>query len=138
MKKEIFSNIAEGTHEGNITRIAKADITEKYTLVKIDSSNSAEVDICTGSDLPIGVATDEASAGDIVNVALLGCADTIKAIASAEISAGTRLMPAANGKITPLGTSTGTYNCIGIALNGAIANGMVEVLSCVPTKHVMP
>ncbi|MDR1458578.1 MAG: DUF2190 family protein [Puniceicoccales bacterium] len=137
MKQKTFSNIAEGTHEGNITKVAKIDITEKYTLVKIDDSDSVMVDICTNSDLPIGVATDEASAGDIVNVALLGSADTIKAIATEAISAGKLLMPAADGKITAIGTEAGTYNCIGIALNSAIANGMVEVLSCVPTRYVV-
>ncbi|MDR0351769.1 MAG: DUF2190 family protein [Puniceicoccales bacterium] len=137
MKKETFSNIAEGTHEGNITKVAKTNITERYTLVKIDTSNPAMVDICTDSDLPIGVATDEASAGDIVNVALLGSADTIKAIASETIVAGKLLRPTDDGKIAPIGTAAGSYNCIGIALNSTIANSMVEVLSCVPTQYTI-
>jgi hypothetical protein len=62
-----LANIAEGTHDGRITKGVDAAITERYLLGKIGSA-SDRVAVCGASDTPIGVITDEAAAiGDLVH-----------------------------------------------------------------------
>src|ERR1043165_577994 len=67
-----LSNIAEGTHDGNITKAVDAAITERFLLAKVGSA-SDRVAVAGAADTPIGVITDEAAAAaELVNVALLG------------------------------------------------------------------
>ena len=124
-----LANVAEGTHEGNITREADAAITERHLLGKIGSA-SDRVALCGASDIPIGVITDEAEdTGDLVNVALLGSArSTLLMVASAAITQGALLEPAASGRVQTLGGGAGTHHVVGRALNAAAAAGdLVEV-----------
>ena len=95
-----LANIAEGTHDGNITKNTDAVITERFLLAKIGSA-SDRVNICTAVDTPIGVITDEAAAiGDPISVSLLGCAGrTARMVASAAITQGSLLEPAAAGDV---------------------------------------
>lgn len=124
-----LANIAEGTHEGGITKFADAAISERYLLGKIGSS-SDRVAICGASDTPVGVITDEASAaGEAVSVSLLGSArGTVRMVASAAIVQGALLEPAASGRVQTLGAGAGTHHVVGRALDAASAAGdVIEV-----------
>jgi hypothetical protein len=136
MKKLILSNVAEGTHAGNITKVAAGPITQKYLLCKLDGE-TGNVSIASASDQPIGIATDEAEANDFVNIALLGACDTVKMTVASNVGAGAIIVADANGKVQELPAATGTYYQVGIALAKADANGIVECVSCLPIKHVI-
>lgn len=136
MRKIILSNVAEGVHAGNVTKIAADVISQKYLLGKLVAEG--KIAIAGENDTPIGIITDEApDAGDIVNVALLGNCDTIKMIASGAIALGSVLVAAAGGKVKQLPTTAGTYMQVGIALNATSSDGTVECISCVPVKNVV-
>lgn len=119
-----LANIAEGTHEGGITKAADAAITERFLLGKIGSA-ADRVAVCGAADTPIGVITDEAAAaGELVNVALLGSSrSTVKMVASAAIAQGALLEPAASGRVQTLGAGAGTHHVVGRALDAAGAAG---------------
>jgi hypothetical protein len=124
-----LANIAEGTHEGGITKFTDAAITERHLLGKIGSA-ADRVAVCGASDTPIGVITDEASAGgDPVSVSLLGSArGTVRMVASAAIAQGALLEPAASGRVQTLGAGAGTHHVVGRALDAAGAAGdVIEV-----------
>ena len=124
-----LANIAEGTHEGNITKEVDAAITERHLLGKIGSA-SDRVAVCEAVDTPIGVITDEAEdTGDLVNVALLGSSRaTLRMVASAAITQGALLEPAASGRVQTLGAGAGTHHVVGRALDAAGAAGdVIEV-----------
>ncbi len=124
-----LANIAEGIHAGQITKASDAIITERYLLGKIGSTTD-RVNVCAAIDTPMGVITDEAAAvGDMVNVALLGCAGfTIRMVASAAIAQGALVEPAASGRIATLGSGVGTHHVVGRALDAASAAGdVIEV-----------
>ncbi|MDR1414078.1 MAG: DUF2190 family protein [Puniceicoccales bacterium] len=132
-----------GTHDCNITKQAEEGISQKYLLGKLGSSETG-VAVCGISDFPIGIITDEAAAPDvsgesaIVNVALLGGATTLQAVASGSVAAGALLVPAAGGKVQSLPEDSGTYNVIGLALTSATADGSrLEFMSCVPQLRVV-
>ena len=125
----LLANIAEGTHDGNITKAADAVITERFLLCKIGSA-SDRVAVAGAADTPIGVITDEAAAiGDLVNVALLGARpSTVRMVASAAILQGALLEPAASGRVQTLGGGVGTHHVVGRALDAAGAAGdVIEV-----------
>ncbi len=124
-----LANIAEGTHDGNITKAADAAITERWLLGKIGSATD-RVAVCGASDTPIGVITDEASAiGDLVNVSLLGSSrGTVRMVASAAIAQGALVEPAAGGRVATLGAGAGTHHVVGRALDAATSAGdIIEV-----------
>ena len=136
MKKLILSNVAEGTHAGNITKMAAEVITRKYLLCKLNQSG--KVSIAGGADCPIGVVTDEVErVDDLVNVALLGVCDTVKMVASESVSPGDIVVVGTGGKVKSLPSADGTYYQVGIALTPASADGIVEFVSCLPIKHVI-
>lgn len=124
-----LANIAEGTHEGNITKASDVVITERFLLAKIGSA-ADRVAVCAAVDTPIGVLTDEAAAvGDLINVALLGSiGTTVRMVASAAIAQGALLEPAAAGRVATLGVSVGTHHVVGRALDAAVnAGDVIEV-----------
>jgi hypothetical protein len=129
-KKTVFlANIAEGTHDGGLTKAVDAAITERYLLCKIGSA-ADRVAICGAADTPIGVVTDEAAAaGDLVNVNPLGTSrGTQRMVASGAITQGVLLEPAANGRVQTLGAGVGTHHVVGRALDAAGAAGdVIEV-----------
>lgn len=134
-----LANVAEGTHAGSITKLADAAITTRHLLVKI-GSDSGHVALAGVSDIPLGVATDEpAAAEDPVNVALLGVTEsTLLGVASAAITAGDLLVPAANGKLRTLPGTTGTYNIVGRAITAAGADGdTIEFVPSFPIQRVV-
>lgn len=124
-----LANIAEGTHEGGITKFTDAAITERWLLGKLGSA-ADRVAVCGASDIPIGVITDEASAaGEPVSVSLLGAhRGTVRMVASAAITQGALLEPAASGRVQTLGVGPGTHHVVGRALDAATAAGdVIEV-----------
>jgi hypothetical protein len=125
----MLANIADGTHDGNITKSADAVISERFLLAKIGSA-SDRVNVCAAADTPIGVITDEAAAiGDLVNVSLLGArGSTVRMVASAAIVQGALLEPAASGRVQTLTGSVGTHHVVGRALDAASSAGdVIEV-----------
>jgi hypothetical protein len=118
----VASNIAEGTHSGNLTKLTDAAIATRFLLVK-KGSDTAHIAVCSAiTDRPIGVCTDEAAAAEEpVNVALLGSSkSTLKVVASGAIASGTRVAVTAAGKVQ---TAVATQYPIGIALTDAGADG---------------
>ena len=124
-----LANIAEGTHDGNITKAVDAAITERFLLAKVGSA-SDRVAVAGAADTPIGVITDEAAAaGDLVNLALFGSArSTLRMVASGAIAQGALVEPAASGRVQTLGVGAGTHHVVGRALDAASAAGdVIEV-----------
>jgi hypothetical protein len=124
-----LANIAEGTHDGNITKGTDAAITERFLRGKIGSA-ADRVAVAGAADIPIGVITDEAAAaGDLVSVALLGARpSTVRMVASGAIAQGALLEPAANGRVQTLGVGAGTHHVVGRALDAASnAGDVIEV-----------
>ena len=132
---KILSNISEGTHENAITKVASVAISQRHLLVTFDQLNSDQIKICSSTDIPFGVVSDEAGIGDIVNVDLLGCAYTIKILAQEKISAGDLITIGDDGKVIPMPTTAGAYTCIGIALSSANAGACAEILTSTPSKY---
>jgi hypothetical protein len=135
-----FANIAEGTYPtGCITKLVDAALTRRHLLVKIGTDIN-HVAINTASDIPLGVADDEAAAAeDDVNVQLLGQKEgTILMVAGAAITAGALLVGTASGKVITLPGSTGTYYIIGRALDAAGADGdVINVAHSFPIQRVV-
>jgi hypothetical protein len=132
-KEVIFSNIAEGTHQGNITYIAGEVIDAPNRLVALADG---KITVADGGVLPIGSVTDEAEdAGDFVNVHLLGGNGTVIFVASSAIEQGSLLYGVNGGKVSSSPTGSGDFFCVGIALNAALADGdLVETLTTFPLK----
>jgi hypothetical protein len=130
----ILSNSNIGTHEDCITKYAKTAISP-HRLVVLDDTDPDQVAHATASGLPFGVADDEAAVGEIVNVDLLGCSNTITITAGAAVGAGELLIPDDDGKVLPLPSAAGDYVCIGLALSGAANGGDVEVLTSLPYPY---
>jgi hypothetical protein len=124
-----LANIAEGTHDGNITKAADAAIAERFLLAKIGSA-SDRVNVCGAGDVPLGVICDEAAAaGDLVSVALLGArGSTVRMVASGAIAQGSLVEPAASGRVQTLGSGVGNHHVVGRALDAAASAGdVIEV-----------
>ncbi|MDR1434896.1 MAG: DUF2190 family protein [Puniceicoccales bacterium] len=134
MDTQILANIALGTHEDSITKCAKTAI-KPYRLVVLDEDD--EVAHSSANGIPFGVSSDEAAAGEIVAVDLLGCSNTIRILAAAAIEAGELLIPGNDGKVLPMPTTVGTYNCIGIALATVPSGEATEVLTALPYPYAM-
>jgi hypothetical protein len=134
MNMKILSNTAIGTHEDCITKCAKTSL-KPSQLVALDASDPEGVNLSGSNSVPFGVTSDEAAVGEIVNVDFLGCSNTLHIRAGANISAGALLIPGPNGTVLPMPTSTGTYNCIGLALSSAANGAEVEVLTSLPYQH---
>ncbi|WOO41167.1 capsid cement protein [Rubellicoccus peritrichatus] len=134
----VFSNVAEGTHAGQVTRMLESDITTRHLLGKIGSA-STQVDLADAGDAPLGVITDCGEAGDYVNVSLPGSVDsTLLMIASEAISAGEDVYTAASGKVQDRPLVAGTYYQIGRALTDAAGDGdVLEVEPVSPRKTVV-
>ncbi|MDR1366367.1 MAG: DUF2190 family protein [Puniceicoccales bacterium] len=136
MNTLILSNSTVGTHEDCITKYAKTAIRPRR-LVVLDDTDPDQVIHATTSSLPFGVADDEAAIGEILNVDLLGCSNTIRIMAGTAIDAGELLIPGSDGKVLPLPTTVGTYTCIGLALSKASSGGEVEVLTSLPYPYTI-
>lgn len=144
-KGEDFANskLVNISPKGRCTRLADANFTLRYLICKA-GSDASHIDICTASDIPLGVVTDQTpttdqAASDLsypLPVNLLGLnEDSERMIASAAIAVGDFVVPAAAGKVKTLPASGGgTTYIIGRALSAAAADlDQVEVVPCFPT-----
>ncbi|MDR3143745.1 MAG: hypothetical protein LBT57_02790 [Puniceicoccales bacterium] len=131
----LFSNIAGETHRSHITYRAGEAIT-RHRLVKLSPDGTA-VSVAGIGDRPIGLSTDEAAPGEMLDIALLGSSDTLTAQASGSIQAGDILVPATEGHVQALPATTGSYRQIGIALRPAVADALVEIMPCVPCPYTV-
>jgi hypothetical protein len=131
---KILSNTAIGTHEDCITKCAQTPL-KPSQLVALDVSDPKGVNPSSSSSIPVGVTSDEAAGGKIVNVDLLGCFNTLHIRARANIAAGALLIPGANGTALPMPTAAGTYSCTGLALSSAANGAEVEVLTSLLYQH---
>lgn len=131
------ANIAEGVHEGAITRKVDAALSVENLLVKRGSDDD-HVAVCGASDCPQGTVSDTPSeAEEYVGVNLLGCAkSTLKMVAVGAVTAGP-LFTAAGGKVQNLPSAPGTYYQVGNGLHAAAAAAEVEVDPCCPIKTVV-
>ncbi len=135
-----LANIAEGTHlDGKVTYLADAALSTRHLVGKI-GSDASHVAACGTSDIPLGTITDEATAAeDPVSVSVFGAAPgTRRGVASAAITAGDMVVPAASGKLRTLPGSAGTYYICGRALTAAAADGdVIEFAPCLPIQRVV-
>lgn len=129
----IASNVAGGTHDGNVTRLAESPLASKYLFGALGTTDTDITAAGSGDTTrAIGVITDEAaSAGDPVNVALLGAVPgTQLALAGATISAGDQLTADANSRAVSATTQpAATYHIYGIALKDTAAGELVEFVA---------
>jgi hypothetical protein len=137
-RRPVFSNIAQGTHAGYVTVTAASAFTSKYLLAKADAT-AGQIDICGVSDCPVGIATDEADAGDPVALKILGVSpQSVLVTANGALSAESYLYTAANGEVQTEPTAAGTYYLIGRALTAATTAGdLIEAETCVPVKLIV-
>jgi len=136
----LLGNIAEGTHEDSITKLADAAQTTRHLLVKI-GTDADHIAVCGASNDPLGVCNDEPSAAEReANVILLGVThNTVLMVASEAIPAGERVYTAASGKVQDEPSAAGTYYCVGRALTAAGDDGdVIEVEPCFPIGLVVP
>ncbi|MEN9840647.1 MAG: hypothetical protein RL376_447 [Verrucomicrobiota bacterium] len=131
-----LGNVADGYQPAKKTYYADAAISTRNLLVKF-GSDASHVALAGVNDIPLGLATDEAAAAeDGIAVSLLGIQECgALAVASAAITEGDLLVPAANGKVRTLPGTTGSYYIIGRALNAAGVDG--DVIEFVPTFPVL-
>ncbi|MDR0445342.1 MAG: hypothetical protein LBG98_03635 [Puniceicoccales bacterium] len=119
-----------------MTYRANEDAIARHCLVKL-LSDGFSVAITGTSDRPIGISTDEAAPGEILDIALLCSSDTLSARTSAPIQAGDILVPSDEGCVQKLPTTEGSYWQIGIALHSAANASLVELMPCVPTLYTV-
>jgi hypothetical protein len=135
------ANIAEGTHEGGISKLADAAITTRYLLVTRGTDDDHIAAVTAITDEPLGVCEDEpAAAEDPVNVQLLGLsARTMKMVAGEAIaSINTRLYMGATGKVMKESGTPATYWFVGKNLTVAGADGdVIEVIPAFPTQFIV-
>lgn len=131
-----LANIAEGTHEGSITRKTDAAVSTRYLLAK-QGTDADHVAACGAAEVPLGVFTDEASAAEeYTAVELIGVTKrTVLMVASEAIDAGEQVFTAASGKVQDTTVGANTTYLVGTALTAATADGdLIEVASCGPVK----
>ncbi len=120
-----FCNIAEGTHEGNITMKAYSAISAR-NLVLAAGTDDGSVKVAELGDKPLGVSADCAEAGEMLGVALPGCAgSTLLCVAGDEIAFGSNVYTKASGKVGAT-AEEGSFK-IGVALSKASNGETVEV-----------
>jgi hypothetical protein len=137
---EFFANVVTITsvntfQEGRKTYLADNPFTSRYLLCKI-GSDASHIDICTSSDVPLGVVPDMTPTTDVggnltypLPVNLFPVTNTTeRLIAAGPVAVGQFVSPAPAGQVQLTPASTGTYYVVGRALTTALAAGdMIEV-----------
>jgi hypothetical protein len=136
----LIGNIAEGVHNGNITKKSDAAITTRYIFGKKGSDDDHIAACTTDTDNPYGVITDEATAAEeIVNVALLGAAQETRRITlGGTVAVGDFLQCDAVGKGKKLSTASGTYYIVGRALMAGVAGDVIEFDPIPSVQRIVP
>jgi hypothetical protein len=132
-------NIAEGTHEDTITKLADAAQLTRFLLVKA-GSDAEHIAVNGANDLPLGVCPDEPSAAEAeATVQLFGCARSTRLmVASKPIAANVEIFTAAAGKVQDAPVAPGTYYRVGRALRAVGADGDVfEVDPYPPQEYIV-
>lgn len=123
--KRIFCNIAEGTHAGHITMVARDDIPQSNLLVKY-GENDGEIRICQAKEKPMGVCMDCGETGDLLDVALAGSAESsMICIANCAVQYGDIVYTSEGGKVSTVSVA-GSYR-VGISLTSSVGGGIIEV-----------
>jgi hypothetical protein len=135
-RRPVFANVAAGTHAGSVTRTASGTFTQKYLLAMAGEEDGEIAVAAAASDIPVGVATDQAFDGDPIAMKLLANgAQTVLMVASGAIATGSILYGAANGQVQTVPTTAGTYYLVGRALTAATGqNEQIEAETCLPVK----
>lgn len=107
-----YSAFREG---GIVPKVATVALTQGQ-LVKV---NGTQVTVCTASDRPFGVATEDADAGEQASIATFSINGTVLLEASASVALGALLKPAAAGRVT----SATTGLLVAYALSAAVGAG---------------
>jgi hypothetical protein len=102
--------------KGGIIPIEAGVALTQGQLVKLSGST---VVVCTASDRPFGVATEEFAVGDTASIATFAVNGTVLLEASAAIALGAQVKPAAAGRVT----SATTGLLVAYALEAATAAG---------------
>jgi hypothetical protein len=129
-------NNTAGTHSGNISRKAEADIGVANLMLKFGTDAASQVNLCGATDFPIGLAGDSRLTGQWVDVSRLQDGETKLGVASKAIAAGVPVFTASSGKLT----DTAVNNCfrVGISLTAAGANNdEFEFLPETPAKQTV-
>lgn len=98
----------------------------KFSVVKHGTADQTCTAVTGVNDAPLGVAMEDASAGDvtkgrIIDVRLMGIA---RCIAAAAITRGTRVRTNASGQVAALSGAAGTVdNVVGITMFSSAATG---------------
>jgi hypothetical protein len=137
------NSVSDGTHDGGaITRLTDGVVSTRYLLMSA-GTDASHVTICPIASLPIGVATDEASAAEkSIALETFGAAKrTLLCVASAATNANAKVYTAGAGKVSNLPTfSASTITCyeVGTALTAAGADGdVIEVDPELPRKFTI-
>lgn len=99
---------------------AGANLSSSVNLIAKLQSDDTVVLTAANTDLPFGVITEGATAGNPVTLQVQGMA---KAVASTAINAGQRVMAGSDGKLAPW--SGGSNYSIGVARSSVLADGEV-------------
>lgn len=93
------------------------------------SSGTVVVNTATATHIPIGVTLYAASAGEPVAVKLLNHPGTVEVVAAGALAAGAIAYAAADGEVSAIPVTSGTYRKIGVALEAATADqDVIEIL----------
>lgn len=132
--KNVFANVAGGVHFGSMTLSAAENIPTKFLLAAFATGAVAgKIKPAAEGDIPFGVMTDEAIAGEPVNVQFLNGIGSVNMVAESVIERGSLLCLGENGRVKALPNTPGIYTQVGISLSSAaIAGAILEVLPCFP------
>lgn len=121
-------------NKGPLTLLAGADLAQKI-LVKLVAG---EVVVNTASDIPIGVSDYAVDDTENASISTLNVEGTLEMVAADAISLDADVFAAADGKISVLPTTGGTYTKVGVAMEAATADeDIIEVLPNPAGEQVM-
>ena len=130
----IAANSVHGTHEGHITCTLDMSI-NKHLLVTAGTGDG-HVRTCNAGDRPIGVAMDDGSGGDVIDIALVGLTrETVLLRTNDAMKMGNWVYATDRGRVvTHVPEQTEKRFFIGMAVASAPAGGLVEVNTCIPRE----
>jgi hypothetical protein len=142
-----FANIAEGRHErGLITYLPDNAFATRWLVCKRGAS-AGNIDVCTATDVPLGIVEDETGTtanltiplavrlfGGACDITLLGQAGAANA---GVIAQDALLVADAAGQLKTLPAGAGTYYVVGRALNATTVQGDLVEFSPTFFKHII-